>query len=126
MWEAHLPTMAIDDPIRGLGQQFEMEDLSSSPVTKKILHLVSLLPLVWPFNKLAESLKGHLAADGLERIRLMLETCANEISKHTKELEQFRKTVGEQQAQAREEVARQLFLDAAREAENTRAKDRVN
>ena len=29
------------------------------------------------------------------------------------------------QAQAREEVARQLLLDAARKAENTRAKDRV-
>jgi chemotaxis protein histidine kinase CheA len=117
--------MAIDDPIRALGQQFETEDLASSPVTKKVLHLVSLFPLVWPFNKLAEALKGRLAADALERIRLMLETCANEISKHTKQLEQFRKTIGEQQAQAREEVARQLLLDAARKAENTRAKDRV-
>ncbi len=29
--------MAIDDPIRALEQQFEMEDLSSSPVTKKVL-----------------------------------------------------------------------------------------
>ncbi|SRR6266436_230155 len=117
--------MAIDDPIRALEQQFEMEDLSSSPVTKKVLHLVSLFPLVWPFNKLAEALKGHLAADAVERIRLMLQTCANEISKHTKELEQFRQTISEQQAQAREEVARQLLLDAARKAENTRAKDRV-
>jgi chemotaxis protein histidine kinase CheA len=117
--------MAIDDPIRALEQQFEMEDLSSSPVTKKVLHLVSLLPLVWPFTKLAETLKGHLAADALERIRLMLETCVSEISKHAKELEQVHKTIGEQQAKAREEVARELLLDAARKVENTRAKDRV-
>src|ERR1700737_4642200 len=117
--------MSIDDPIRALEQRFEMEDLSSSPVTKKVLHLVSLFPLIWPFNKLAETLKGHLAADAVERIRMMLETCVNEISKHTKELEQFRKTISEQEAQAREEVSRELLLDAARKAENTRAKERV-
>jgi chemotaxis protein histidine kinase CheA len=117
--------MAIDDPIRALEQQFEMEDLSSSPVTKKVLHLVSLFQLIWPFNKLAETLTSHLAADSMERIRLMLETFAAEISKHSKELEQLRKTISEQEAQAREEVSRELLLDAARKAENTRAKDRV-
>jgi chemotaxis protein histidine kinase CheA len=117
--------MAIDDPIRAVEQQFEMEDSSVSPVTKKVLSLVSLFPLIWPFSKLAEALKNHLASDALERIRLMLETCANEISQHAKELEQLSKTIGEQQAQLREEIARQLLLDAARKAESTRAKDRV-
>ena len=102
-----------------------MEDLSSSPVTKKLLLVVSLFPLVWPFNKIAEYLKDHLAADSEERIRLMLETCIDEIRKHEAELEQFRRTKSEQQSQAREEVSRELLLDAARKAENTRAKARV-
>ncbi len=117
--------MAIDDPIRALEQQFEMEDLSVSPVTKKVVHLVSLFPLGWPFNKLAEKMKGHLYLDSIERIRLMLETCANEIAKHAKALEQLHKTISEPEAQAREELSRALILDAARKAENTRAKERV-
>jgi len=122
---ANLLNMPIDDPIRALEQQFEMEDLSTSPVTKKVLDLVSLAPLAWPFNKIAEKLKGHLAADSIERIRLLLETCAKEILKHAKELEQFHKTLTEQEAQVREYVSKELLLDAARKAENTRAKDRV-
>jgi hypothetical protein len=46
--------MAIDDPIRALDQQFEMEDSSVSPVTRKVVSLVSLFPLIWPFSKLAD------------------------------------------------------------------------
>jgi hypothetical protein len=115
----------IDDPTRALEKHFEMEDLSASPVTKKLLHIVSLLPPVWPFDKIAEYLKNHLAADSEERIRLMLETCVDEIRRHEAELELFRRTKGEQQSQAREEVSRELLLDAARKAENTRAKARV-
>lgn len=122
----YLWAVPIDDnPIRALQKQFEMEDLSTSPVTKKVLDLLSLAPLVWPFNKIAEKLKGHLAADSIERIRLLLETCAKEILKHAKKLEQFHKTLTEQEAQAREDVSKELLLDAARKAENTRAKERV-
>jgi hypothetical protein len=102
-----------------------MEDLSVSPVTKKVLSLVSQLPRIWPFNRIAEVLKNHLAGDSLERIRLMLQTCAAEIARHEVDLEHIRKTLSEQESQAREEVSRDLILDAARKSENTRAKERV-
>ena len=55
--------------------RLKMEDLSVSPVTKVVLELVSVMPLPWPFDKFAARFKEHLAADSLERIRLMLTTC---------------------------------------------------
>ena len=117
--------MAMDDPIRALPHLFEMEDLSTSPATKYIRALVSLAKPLWPFNKIAEKLTGHLAADSTERIRLLVETCMNEIARHSKELEQLFRNISEPEAQAREETFIELLLDAARKAENTRAKERV-
>jgi hypothetical protein len=117
--------MAIDDPIKALQERFEMEDLSTSPVTKIILNVVASLSFCWPFNKIAEKLKGYLASDAIERIKLMLETCANQIRKGEKQLEKLRKTMTEQQERKREATAKDLLLDAARRSENTRSKERI-
>lgn len=67
--------MPIDDnPINALKHQFEMEDLSTSPVTGRVLQIVSSLPVVPPpLNKAIEWLKKRLAADAAERDRIMLE-----------------------------------------------------
>lgn len=117
--------MAIDDPIKALQDRFELEDLSTSPITKVILNVVASLSFCWPFNKIAEKLKGYLDSDAAERIRLMLETCANQIRKNEKKLEILHRTMTEQQEQRRETTARELLLDAARRSENTRAKERI-
>ncbi len=118
--------MPVDDhPFDALEQQFQMEDLSVSPVTEVVLKLASLMPLTWPFNKAIEFLKGHLAADSLERIRIMLKTCMNEVRKYENEIKQLRDSKSAEESQAREEVSRELLLDAARKAESTRAKERV-
>src|SRR2546426_9202123 len=58
---------ADDHPFDALEQQFQMEDLSVSPVTKVVLEVLSLMPLTWPFDKIVERLKRHLAADSLDR-----------------------------------------------------------
>src|SRR3989442_13054749 len=107
---------ADDHPFDALEQQFQMEDLSVSPVTKVVLEVLSLMPLTWPFDKIVERLKRHLAADSLERIDLMLKTCMTEVLKQSKTAEE---------SQAREGVYRELLLDADRKAESTRAKERV-
>lgn len=118
--------MAIDDnPIRAVEKQFEMEDLSTSPVTKRILQVVSSLPLPSPVDKAVTWLKDNLAADSAERDRLMLETIAAEVVKHGEELERSRKMLNEQASRMREEVLGELLVDAARKAENTRSKERV-
>jgi len=100
-WRSSMP--ADDHPFDALEQQYEMEDLSVSPVTRAVLGLVSLVPLKWPFDKAMEMLKGHLAADSLERIRLMLETCMTEVRKHEGEIRQLRDTKTAEETQAREE-----------------------
>jgi hypothetical protein len=117
--------MQLDDPLDALEEQFKMEDLAVSPVTKRILAILSRSPLPYPFDAIVAWLKEHLAADSLERIRLLLETCITEVRKHREEISRLRGTRTAEQSQAHERVSRELLLDAVRKAENTRAKDRV-
>lgn len=112
--------MALDDPVRALKQQFELEDLSKSRVSETLLSVASALPLPYPFDKLAERLKEHLASNSLERIALMLEACIDETNRQARRIENI-----EQQVQIQPEVLTELVIDAARKAENTRSKDRV-
>jgi hypothetical protein len=114
-----------DNPIDALKHQFEMEDLVISPVTGRMLQIASSLPLVSPLDKIIEWLKKHLAADAAERDRLILETIAAEVVKHGEELERTQKGLTDQASRMSEEVFGPLLVDAARRAENTRAKERV-
>jgi hypothetical protein len=119
--------MTIDEnPIKALKQQYEMEDLSSSPVTGKVLQIASELPIIPPaLSKVIDWLKKYMAADAAERDHLMLETIAEEVVKHEKELERTKKVLADQETRMSEEVLGPLLVDAFRKAENTRAKDRV-
>ena len=63
-----------------------------------------------------ELLTGRLAADSLERIRLMLETCMAEVRKHDDEIRRQRDVMTEEKSAARAEALRDLVLDAARKA----------
>lgn len=118
--------MPIDaNPIDALKHQFEMEDLSASPVTGRILQIASSIPLVSPLDKIVEWLKKHLAVDAAERDRLMLETIAAEVVKHGEELQRTRQIPTDRAPEMSEEVLGPLLVDAARKAESTRAKERV-
>jgi hypothetical protein len=122
-WRFSLP---IDDlEFDALKKQFQLDDSSASPVTKAVLGVASLMPLTWPFDKAAKKISGHLAADSLERIRLLLEACMNEVRKHDNEIRQLQDTKTTQEMETREEVSRELLLEAARRAESTRSKERV-
>jgi hypothetical protein len=114
-----------DNPIDALKHRFEMEDLSTSPVTERVLQIAASLPLVSPLDKIVEWLKKHLAADAAERDRLMLETIASEVLKHAEELQRTQRVLTDQASRMSEEVLGPLLVDAARKAENTRAKKRV-
>jgi chemotaxis protein histidine kinase CheA len=119
-------SMPIDDhPFDALEQQLRLEDPSTSPTTKIVRQFVSLVPLKWPFDKIAERLTGHLAADSVSRIRLMLETCMSEVRKHDEDIRRINAALTEKGSEAREEALRDLLLDAAHKADNTRARERV-
>jgi hypothetical protein len=116
---------ADDHPFDALEKQLEMEALSVSPVTKVVLSVASHLPLKWPFNKAVEMLKVRLVAGSSERIGLMLETCMSEVRKHESQIKELSEKKPPEEVRVREEISTELLLDAARKAENTRAKERV-
>jgi hypothetical protein len=80
---------ADDYPFDVLKRHYELEDSSSSTIAKTALDIASRLPLMWPFDKVITKLKDHLAADSLDRLRIMLETCMNEVRKHEDEIEKL-------------------------------------
>ena len=90
-----------------------------------LVQLASLLPLGWPLDKAIGKLKERLAADSLDRIRLILETCMNEIRKHGETLRQLREALNEGEAEVRVNALKELLLDGARKAEDTRDRERV-
>jgi hypothetical protein len=87
------------------------------------------MPLKWPFDRVAKMLSGYLAEDSVARIRLMLDTCMNEVRKHEDEIRNLHDAAtreeSKEQSRAREESLRDLVLDAAHKAESTRAAERV-
>jgi hypothetical protein len=119
--------MAIDDhPFQALDKQSKLEDSSVSPVVKLILRLAGLVPAgCWPFDKALEFLKERLNSDSDDRVKVMLGTCMNEVRKHDDELRAIRDTLSERQEKERAEAARDLLVDAARKAANTRSIERV-
>lgn len=114
---------ADDHPFDALEKQLQMEALDVSPVTKAVLNAAAHFK--WPFNKAAEILKGRLVASSSERISLMLETCMAEVRKHDGVIKELCEKRTPQEVRVREETSTELLLDAARKAENTRAKERV-
>lgn len=116
---------ADDHPFDALEHQFEMEDLSVSPVAKKVLDIASAISLAPPFDKIVQKVREHLATDSVERVRIMLETCMNVVRKQGDEIDRLRERTETKGMRLREDVLKELLLDAARKAESTRARERV-
>lgn len=116
---------ADDHPVVALKRHFELEDSSSSDITKKAIDILSVLPLAWPFDKAIAKLKDHVAADSSERIKLMLETCMSEVLKHEGEINALKSTLDSEASQRRADAAKDLLVDATRKAFSTRAMERV-
>jgi len=121
----HSTEMPIDDAARALKQQFQLEDLSKSPVLEKLASIASAFPLPYPFDKLVEKIKGRLTSDAQERIELMLEACIDETNRQAARAGNLQTRMDEKEAQNRRDVLSELVIDAARKAENTRSKERV-
>ncbi len=80
---------------------------------------------MWPFDKAFSFLKDNSSADSAQRIKVMLDTCMNEVRKHDAELASIRLALSPQDVQAREEATAELVVDAVRKAINTRSLKRV-
>jgi hypothetical protein len=113
-----------DNPIDALKRQFEMEDLSKSPVTDNLLKLASQLPL-GPFQGPIGWLRERIIAQSAERNRLLLETIEDEVTRHARELDRTDAAIAAHVARTTPQAMLELLLDAVRKGENTRSKERV-
>jgi|SRR6185312_10251079 len=118
--------MPIDDhPFDALDKQIQLEDLSVSPVSKSILKTLSTLPLTWPFDKILNLIQLEIVTDSQERVKIFIETCITEIRKHETDIGKLKQRLSDLETQKRNEIVKDLLLDGARKAENTRSKERV-
>ena len=122
--------MAIDDnPIEALRKQFELEDVSKSPVSrglaKATAELIKFGKMPGPLEFVIQKIADIIGDDGNERIKIMLQTVADEVIKHDKEIRQIHERQNAEQNRARSEQEARLVVDGARRASVTRSIERV-
>lgn len=93
-------------------------------MNKIVLHIASFVPL-GPFDKGLAKLKEYIGADSAHRVRVMVETCMNQVRNLEGEVASIRANCSGQDEQHRTEVAKDLLVDATLKAINTRAIERV-
>jgi len=122
--------MAIDDnPIEALRRQFELEDSSKSPVSTGLVKAASELlgfgKLPGPLDPIIRKVAEIISDDGHARIKIMLETVADQVIKHDKEIRELREKQNSEQGKQRSEQEARLVVDGARRAAATRSMERV-
>lgn len=122
--------MAIDDnPIEALRKQFELEDISKSPVSEVVVKistgLATLLPFPPALQLVIDTVNDNIRTDSVERIAIMLKTVAEEVLKHDRDIAQLRESLTAEQKKARDERQARLVVDGARRASMTRSIVRV-
>lgn len=122
--------MAIDDnPIAALRKQFELEDISRSPISEMLVkvsaELTKFYPLPSSLQSILQIVNDKIGTDSVERIAIMLETVANEVIKHDRNISELRESQSAEQKKARDEPQAKLIIDGARRASATRSIARV-
>jgi hypothetical protein len=118
--------MAIDDnPIEALRKQFDLEDLSRSPVSDAVIKVTTevakILALPPSLKPIIQTIGDKIRTDGIERISIMLKTVADEVLKHDQEIRKMKEALSSQQVTEREEKEAALVIDGARRAFVTRS-----
>jgi hypothetical protein len=120
--------MAIDDhPLDALQHQLVMEGLASDPVARKVIKIFSVIKFGPPFDQIIGKINEKLGAESLAHIKIVLETCVDEVKRLDREFRAFKDATAAdpERAAERTEIIKDLVVDAARKSENTRSKERV-
>jgi hypothetical protein len=118
--------MPADDlPYDVLRKQYELEDASVSPVNRILFKWLAKVPTPAPFDKLFRAIKEHHSEQSMERIMLLLETVMDELRRVTGMAEKMYAAMPPEEVEIRADAVRELLLDGARKAEETRSRDRV-
>jgi hypothetical protein len=122
--------MAIDEnPIEALRKQFELEDLSKSPVSELVIKasagIAKFVSIPSALQSVLEIVNDKIGTDRIERIAIMLRTVADEVLKQDRVISQLRESQSAEQKKSRDEQEAGLVVDGARRASNTRSITRV-
>ena len=118
--------MSADDlPYDALRKQFELEDAPVSPVSRILFKWLAKVPTPPPFDKLFRALKDRHSEQSTERAELLFETVMNELRRVTNLAETVYERMSAKELENRADAVRDLMLDGARRAEETRSHDRI-
>jgi hypothetical protein len=118
--------MPADDlPYDALRKQYELEDASVSPVHRILFKWLAKVPTPAPFDKLFRAIKEHHSEQSMERMMLLLETVMDELRRVTGMAEKMYAAMPPEEVETRAYAVRELLLDGARKAEETRSRDRI-
>lgn len=121
-----LGRMPADDlPYDALKKQYKLEDASVSPVNRILSRWLAKVPTPAPFDKLFRGIKERHSEESMERIVLLLETVMDELRRVTGMAETMYAAMAPEEVETRADAVRELMLDGARKAEETRSRDRV-
>src|SRR5436305_1458801 len=104
--------MAADDlPYDALNKQYELEDVSASPVGRWLFTWLArtpgstLLPGPWgkAFDKVLGWIRERYSADSVARVALLLNTVVDELRRVTRTVEEMRANMAPDEAARRDE-----------------------
>jgi hypothetical protein len=117
--------MAIDDPLDALKKQLELDESSSSPISRRLIEILEASPKGWFLDAIIRALGEIGRADDRHKSKVLIDTLVSEVRRLNSEVKKLRSKLTPMEFKARTESASRLLLDAYRKAMMTRAVERV-
>ncbi len=117
--------MAIDDPLDAIQRQLDLEEISSSSISKRLIEALEASPKGWFIDAIIHALAQAGRADDRHKTKVLIDTLVSEVQRLSGEVEKLRSKLSPMEFNVRTEAASRLLLDAFRKAIVTRAVERV-
>jgi hypothetical protein len=106
--------------------QFSLEESSTSQVPRILIGLLSRIPTSsWLIDRIVAFLKGRLDKDASERIGIMCDSFASDLRRLDAAVKKLQESASPEEVERQVGSIKDLLVDAARKATNTRSKERV-
>jgi hypothetical protein len=117
--------VAIDDPIEALEKQLELEDSSSSNISRALLTKLQLAPLPWPLSAAVDALDKQIDNDRYDRLKIYVQTIASTMKAIQELVDRNTRRLDDIEATQRAESTSNLLVEGARKVVSTRSISRV-
>jgi hypothetical protein len=117
--------MPIDDPIDAIQKQLELEEASSSLISKRVIEALEASLKGWFLDAIIHALAEAGRADDCHKTKVLIDTLVCEVQRLNREVESLRNKLSPLNFKIHTETASRLLLDALRKAMLTRAIERV-